>query len=65
MLKLEITNALCREEFDEYMASYEEQEAKVERFDKRIEEISEQEKYQEKVKRLGSLLGIKTHTALS
>ena len=63
--KLEIANAMYRETLDEYMASYEEQEAKIERFDKRIEEISEQEKYQEKVKRLGCFLGIKTHTALS
>lgn len=54
--KLEITNALYRETLDEYIASYEEQESKIERFDKRI---------QEKVKRLGCFLGIKTHTALS
>ena len=58
-------SALYRETLDEYMASYEEQEAKIERFDKRIEEIAGQEKYQEKVKRLGCFLGIKTHTALS
>ena len=47
------------------MASYDEQTAKIERFDKRIEEIAEQERYLEKVKRLGCFLGIKTHTALS
>ena len=63
--KLEITNALYRETLDEYMASYEEAEAKIERFDKRIEEISEQTKYHEKVKKLGCFLGIKTYTALS
>lgn len=63
--KLEITNALYRETLDEYMVSYEEQEAKIERFDKRIQEISEQENYRENVKRLGCFLGIKTHTALS
>ena len=57
--------ALYRETLDEYMASYEEQEAKIERYDKRIEEIAGEEKYQEKVKRLGCFLGIKTHTALS
>jgi len=56
---------LCRETLDEYMASYDEQTAKIERFDKRIEEIAEESKYQEKVKKLGCLLGIKTHTALS
>ena len=56
---------LYRETLEEYMVSYEEQTAKIERFDKRIEEIAAQEKYQEKVKRLGCFLGIKTHTALS
>ena len=35
--KLEITNQLYQETLDEYMASYEEQEAKIERYDKRIE----------------------------
>ena len=35
------------------MASYEEAESKIKRFDKRIEEISEQTKYHEKEKRLG------------
>ena len=63
--KLEITNRLYRETLDEYMASYEEQEAKIERFNKRIEEIASQTKYHEKVKRLECFLGIKTHTALS
>ena len=63
--KLEIRNALYRETLDEYMASYEEQEAKIERYDKRIEEIAEQAKYHDKVKKLSCFLGIKTHTALS
>lgn len=63
--KLEITNMLYRETLNEYMASYEEQEAKIERFDKRIEEIAEQVKYHDKVKKLDCFLGIKTHTALS
>ena len=63
--KLEITNALYRETLDEYMASYEELEVKISRYDKRIQELSEQKNYKEKVKRLGCFLGIKTHTALS
>ena len=63
--KLEIRNALYRETLDEYMASYEEQEAKIERYDKRIEEIAEQAKYHDKVKKLSCFLGIKTYTALS
>ena len=62
--KLEL-NGLYRETLEEYMASYEEQTAKIGRFDKRIVEIAAQERYQEKVKQLGCFLGIKTHTALS
>lgn len=62
--KLDVKN-LYKETLDEYIASYEEQEAKIERYDKHIEEIADQEKYQGKVKKLGCFLGIKTHTALS
>ena len=50
---------------NEYMTSYEEQVSKIERLDQRIEELASQEKYAEKVKKLGCFLGIKTHTALS
>ena len=56
---------MYRETLNEYMASYEEQEAKIERYDKRIEEIAAEERYQENVKKLGCFLGIRTHTALS
>lgn len=62
--KLELL-PIYRETMDEYMASYEEQTAKIERFDKRIEELASQERYEEKSKKLGCFLGIKTHTALS
>ena len=56
---------MYRETLDEYMVSYEEQEAKIERYDKRIEEIASETRYQEKAKKLGCFLGIRTHTALS
>ena len=62
--KLELS-PLYQETLDEYMASYDEQTAKVERFDARIEEIASQKEYTDKVKKLGCFLGIKTHTALS
>ncbi len=62
--KLEL-EPLYREALDEYMASYDGQTAKIGHFDKRIGELAAQEQYQEKVKRLGCFLGIKTHTALS
>ena len=56
---------MYRETLGEYMVSYEEQEAKIERYDKRIEEIAAETRYQEKAKKLGCFLGIRTHTALS
>ena len=56
---------MYRETLKEYMASYEEQESKIERYDKRIEEIAAEERYQENARKLGCLLGISTHTALS
>ncbi len=62
--KLEL-DPMYRETLDEYMASYEEQEAKIERYDKRIEEMAAEARYQEDAKKLGCFLGIRTHTALS
>lgn len=56
---------MYRETLNEYMASYEEQEAKIQRYDKRIEEIAAGSRYQENAKKLGCFLGIRTHTALS
>ena len=56
---------LYRETLDEYMLTYQQHIDKIERFDQRIEEIASQQRYQANVKRLGCLLGIKTHTALS
>lgn len=58
-------NDMYRETLNEYMASYDEQTAKIERFDRRIEELASDKGYHQKVKELGCLLGIKTHTALS
>ncbi|MGN8739915.1 IS110 family transposase [Bilifractor sp. HCP3S3_D3] len=62
--KLDV-QGLFRETLDEYLASYDEQTAKIERFDKRIEELAEDTDYKDNVRKLGCLLGIKTHTALS
>lgn len=62
--KLELA-ALYRENLNEYLASYDELTAKIQRFDRRIEEISTQENYQRNVNPLCCFLGIKTHTALS
>lgn len=56
---------LYRETLNEYLATFDEFSAKMERLDQRIEELATQSRYQENVKRLGCFLGIKTHTALS
>lgn len=56
---------MYRETLDEYMGSYEEQTAKIERLDQRIRELASQEQYQEKTRHLECFLGIKTHTTLS
>ena len=62
--KLELS-PLHKETLEEYLASYDEQTARIERFDRRIEELAAQKSYKEKAKKLGCFLGIKTHTALS
>ena len=64
MRKLELPT-LIRETLNEYLATYDELTAKVERFDKRIQGLANQPQYQEKVKKLECFLGIKPHTALS
>ena len=56
---------LIRETLNEYLATYDELTAKIDRYDKRIQEIAAQSEYQEKVRKLECFLGIKTHTALS
>ena len=52
--KLEL-NAMYPEVLNEYMTSHEEQVAKIERFDERIDELATQERYAEKVKKLTRL----------
>ena len=56
---------LQRETLNEYLLTYEYLTEKISRFDERIEELASAERYEEKVKHMGCLLGIKTHTALS
>jgi transposase len=56
---------LYQETLDEYMATYFELTDKIEKYDTRIEEIAAQEKYADKVKKLGCFIGVKTHVALS
>jgi len=63
--KLEFGNALLNETLREYLTLYHQAVDKVELFDKRIEEFAGTKKYDENVKKLSCLIGIKTHTALS
>ena len=57
--------ALYKEILDEYLLTYQTLSDKLERLDKRIEELAAQDEYKEAVKKLCCFIGIKTHTALS
>ena len=61
--KLTFSSALLRETLDEYLFTYTQQSERLARFDKRIEEIAQTERYNNQVKALGCLKGIATHTA--
>ena len=56
---------MLRETLNEYLITYDELDAKIERLDTRIDELARETPYWERVSRLGCFLGIRTHTALS
>ena len=56
---------LYKEILDEYLLTYDNLNDKLERLDKRIEELASKDEYRENVKKLSCFIGIKTHTALS
>ena len=56
---------LLREVLDEYLATLDSLTAKVASLDRRIEELSRGERYHERVRRLGCLLGVKERLALA
>jgi transposase len=56
---------MYRETLNEYLATYENLKTRIECYDKRIEEITDETRYQENAEKLGCFLGIRTHTALS
>ena len=62
--KLEVKD-LFQGTLDECLAPYDEQTAKIERFDQWIEELASDPDYKDNVKKLGCFLGIKARTALS
>jgi transposase len=57
--------ALYKEILDEYLLTYTTLSDKLERLDKRIEELASQDEYRTDIKKLSSFIGVKTHTALS
>lgn len=63
--KQAFADKILQEAFEEYLILYSQTVDKVDRLDKRIEELAHQERYEEKVKKLSCLIGIKTHTALA
>ena len=63
--KLQFTNGIYKETLQEYMAEYYHLDEKIAIYDKRIEEFSHTPRYEENVKKLCCLPGIKTHTAMS
>ena len=58
-------DGLYKEILEEYLLTFDNLTDKIERLDKRIEELASDEEYQEKVHNLTCFLGIKTQTALS
>lgn len=56
---------LNKETLAEYLVTYEYLVEKLERLDKKIEELASGDKYKETVKHMECFIGIKTHTALS
>lgn len=58
-------DGLYQEILSEYLSSYDQLTDKLERLDRRIEELAAQPEYQEKTRHMSCFLGIKTQTALS
>lgn len=58
-------DTVAKETLTEYLITYEYLVDKIERLDKRIEEMASGERYCETVKNMSCLLGVKTHTALA
>jgi len=57
--------ALYKELLEEYLLTYQTLSDKLDRLDKRIEELASQDEYKDSVKKLCCFIGVKTHTALS
>ena len=58
-------NPVLQEAFQEYLTLFFQASDKVDLFDKRIEELAHRESYEESVRKLICLIGIRTHSALA
>jgi transposase len=58
-------NGVSQDALDEYLITYEYLKDKIERLDKKIEELAGEERYAKKVEKLCCFIGVKPHTALS
>jgi len=58
-------DGIYEEILDEYLLTYHTLKDKIERLDRRIEELASDEEYRDKVNKLVCFIGIKTHTALA
>ena len=63
--KMTFNHLMLRETLDEYLLRLEQIEEKLAYYDRRIEEMAQDERYSEQVKKLGCFKGVATHTALS
>ena len=62
---LEFEDPIAQEAFDEYVIQLNEANARLKRYDERIEKLAELPRYAEKVSRLTCFCGIKTHVAMA
>lgn len=62
---LSFSNPILKEVLSEYLAVYDDLTAKLAHYDRRIEEFSHSERYEENVVKLQCFPGIATHTAMS
>lgn len=64
LYKLEFDNQDLQDTFNEFLITFRYLDEKIERFDKKIEDMSKRPRYLEKSNRLQCFYGIKAHTAL-
>lgn len=64
-LKSLVLDPLLQEVLDEYLLSFRQLSDKIARFDARIEELAQTDRYAQSVSKLSCMIGVRTHTALA